>query len=492
MKILLIQPPHYYDGKCRGPSNFPLGLGYIAKVLLNSGYKVEVLDIWAHQYTDEEVRRKIPELDYDVCGISALSTQYAYVKRLTSELKKHSDALIVVGNALATFSPEIVLNNTKADICCIGEGEITFKEIVENNSNLERVNGIYFKQNNEIIKNPSREYINDLDTIDFPAWDLFPMHVYLKYCRVYGGTIIRTIIPAMNVITARGCPYNCRFCSKTFRGIRFRSADNIIEEIKLLQDKYGVGAITFNDELVVINKKRGHELCEKIEPLNIKWDCQGRANLVDIELLKRMKKAGCVAVGYGIESGSQTILNNMNKQITIEQAERAIKDTLKVGMYPIIQMMYGYPGETRETLQETVDFFRKFPYLGYIVISTAVNFSPTTPLPGSELYDQTLKDGLIKNEEGYLYSLEAGYMPDGARILVNFTEFNNEEFYQLMQRAEREIFLNHVRGHLFQFMMDYPLMHFSTLLPYIREHGYKQTIKRIIEKAIASMAQLRK
>jgi len=479
MKILLIQPPHYYNGKSRVPAFVPLGIGYIAKVLSNSGHNVEVLDIWVHQWTSEEVLKRIQKLDYDIVGISAISTQYAYVKWLVAEIKKHNSTKIIVGGALATFNPEIVLKNTQTDICVIGEGEITIKELCENIDNLSTVKGIYFKKNEEIIKNLSREYIKNLDSIESPVYDLFSMDIYLKYCRVFGHLDIK----ALNIVTGRGCPYKCRFCSKTFyKGLRYRTVNNIIHEIKILVEKYDIRGISINDETFVFNKERVYEFCKKIEPLNIKWNCQGRANLVDLELLKCMKKAGCVAVGYGVESGSQRILNNMNKKITVEQSETAIKNTIKAGMLPIVQMMYGYPGETRETLQETVRFFKKLPYLGYKGISIAIDFTPTTPLPGSELYDQTLKDGLIENEEEYLYSLEGGYMSERKRLLVNFTEFGNEEFYQFMQKTKREIFKNHIKNYPFRFTMDYLLTNFKTLLLYLTEYGYKETINMIIKK----------
>jgi len=479
MKILLIQPPHYYGGRNRPPSFFPLGLGYLSKVLLNSGHEVEIFDIWAHQYKNKEVKEKIKRLKYDIVGISALSTQYAYVKWLTSELKKHSNAPIVVGNALATYSPEIVLKHTKTDICCIGEGEITLKEIIENINKLEKVKGIYFKKGNKIIKNQLREYIKDLDSIPFPAWDLFPMDIYLKNCRLWGG-----LITAMNLITTRGCPYNCKFCSKTFREIRLRSAENVIKEIKTLKDKYGIEGIFFSEELLVINKARTIAICEKIKKLKMKWVCQGRVNLVNLELLKCMKNAGCIVVGYGIESGSQIILDNMNKMVTVEQAEMAIKNTIKAGMNPMIQMMYGYPGETKETLQETISFFKRCPYLGPQGIANAVKFSPITPLPGSELYEQVVKNGLIKNEEEYLYSLEGGFMPDGTRTLVNFTNFSEKRFYAVMKRVEKQIYRNQLKSHFLRFMKDYSIMYFRILLTSFRVHGYKRTIKKVMQMVV--------
>lgn len=475
MKILLIQPPHYYNGKSRIPDFVPLGLGYIGKSLLNQGHDVKILDIWAQQWTNENVLEQIRNLDYDIVGISAISTQYSYVRWLISELKKRHLEKIVVGGALATFSPNIVLENTQADICVIGEGEITFKEICENINDLSTVNGIYFKKNGEIINNPSREYIKDIDTIEFPEYDLFPMYIYLKNCRVFS----RPDIKALNIITARGCPYNCNFCSKTFSGTRLRSAENIIKEIKYLVNKYEIDGIFFSDELMLADRKRAIEICEKIEPLNIKWNCQGRVNLVDEVLLTTMKKAGCVAVGYGVESGSQTILNNMNKRETVNQSENALRMTVDAGLLPIVQMMYGYPGESKETLNETVNFFKKVPYLGYEGINIAVNFSPTTPLPGSKLYTEAVKTGKIQNEHEYLLSLEGGYMPDGDRPLINLTDFDDKDFYIFMQDARREIILNHKKMYPLQYLYDEYLNYIKSTIPFIRKHGFREFMRRI-------------
>lgn len=433
--------------------------------MLNSGHHVEVFDIWAGEYTKEEVVEKIKKLECDIIGISALSTQYSYVKWLISELRKIHDCPIVVGNALATFTSDIVLKHTDADICVIGEGEITFKELVENLDNLEKVKGICFKRDGEIIRNEPRDYIKDLDTIDFPEWDLFPVDVYLKYCRVEG-----TNTPAFGIVTGRGCPYNCRYCSKTFHGYRNRSIDNIIQEIKLLIEKYNIKGVFFLDELVVINKERIYELCDKLEPLHIKWNCTGRVNLVDFDILKRMKKAGCVAVGYGVESGSQTILDNMNKQMTTRQSERAIRDTVKLGMLPIVMLMYGYPGENKTTLQETAQFLTNLPYIKRSTLSV------TTVLPGSWLWDYAISRGMIKNEEKYLEQLDAGYMHDGRSPLINFTGFTEEEFYRYQKIIERALFINKLKRHPNHLLKDYL---FRALTQY-RRGGFKQLAKRSV------------
>lgn len=490
MKILLIQPPHYYDGKTRPPDLFPLGLGYIVTPLLKSQHKIEVLDIWAHQWTNEEVLQRIQKVNYDIVGITAMSTQYAYVKWLTAELKKYHPNKIVIGGALATYNAEIVLKNTQTDICVIGEGEVTFKEIVENIDCLGKIKGIYFKQDKEVIKNPLREYIQDLDSIEFPTLDIFSVDIYLKHCHVWRHPHIK----AINMLSTRGCPYRCRFCSRDpteGTRVRFRSVENIIQEFKTVSEKYGVKGIFFNDATLLANKRWVYELCDALEPLKVRWNCQGRANLVDLDLLKRMKKAGCVAVGYGVESGSQTILDNMNKKVTVDQALRALEYTYQAGLDPIVQMMYGYPGETRETLKETIDFFRKTAYMNFRAVCVATEFTPTTAIPGAELYNQALEKGLIGDEEKYLERLAAGYQPDGARLLINFTAFSDEEFHQLKRETERQIFLNYFNRYRFRLIISYLFDRFRIVLPYFKEHGWKQTVKIILSRVLSLWSLLR-
>jgi len=486
MKVLLIRIPQGYS-----EAIFSLGLAYIARTALKSGHDVEVLDIPAHNYTDEKVVQRIKHLDYDVVGISALSMQYAYTKWLASELKKCNPNKIVVGGHLATYSPEIVLRNTEADICVIGEGEITFNEMLANLDNLEDVKGICFKQDDKVIKNPPREYIQNLDSIEFPAWDLFPIDIYIENSRF----IRHPNIKCMWVLGSRGCPYNCRYCSKEFFKVRFRSVDNIVAEIKELTGKYPqVKGILFGDELLGLNKKWMYELCDKVEPLNMIWRCDTRVNLVDFELLKRMKKAGCAVVEYGIESGSQTILDNMNKKVSVEQAENAVRETIKAGISPRIFMMYGYPGETKETLKETIDFFKRLPYLSFYTITMVRPFSLTTPLPGSELYNQVLKEGLIENEDKYLENLIPHTVPDSAwrddmTVLprLNLTKFGEKEFYQLKRKTENEIVWGNMRRHPLPFARDYlPYLlrrvaaGVTGVVPYLRRHGLKQTIQGFI------------
>jgi radical SAM superfamily enzyme YgiQ (UPF0313 family) len=439
-KVLLIQLPHYYgDGKKnRPPEFFPLGLGYIAAVLEKAGYDVSVLDIWANQYTYDEVEVHIKYSEFDVVGISAMSTQFTYVEWLTDVLKKlHPSKPIVLGGLLATLNTHIVMEHTKVDFCVIGEGEITAVELLANIDHPDRVNGIAYRSQDGWRCTPPRPYIRNLDEIGFPAWHLFPIEIYLANSYIKFGHKGRS----MNVITGRGCPYNCHYCSKSFSGVRFRSIANIEEEIRTLKDCYGVRGIFFNDELLVVSEKRVHEVCEMMKRLDLEWCCQARVNIVTLPMLKEMKQAGCVSVGYGIESGSQEILDRMNRKMTVVQARQAIRWTIEAGILPHAQFMFGYVGENHRTVRESIEFWKSVPYFLHM------SSFPTTALPGTRLYIDALRMGKIKDEVEYLRLLSDGYNPDRP-LLINFSEFRDDEFFEIKRYMEEETRRNFLKSFL--------------------------------------------
>lgn len=425
MRALLVQLPH----KDRVATLFPIGIANIATALSEVGVESEILDIFALSYSREDVVEFLRKSRWDMIGINAYSTQYPWAKWLADEAKRlHPDVLIIMGGPLATFNSKLVVEKTNTDVCVISEGEETIKDIVSNMGDFSRVRGICFKSaTGAIIETTKRPYIKNIDSLPFTNYDYFLLDIYFSNMGI-GIPGVKTI----NMFTSRGCPYKCNFCSRTFEGSRLRSIDNIIEEIGRLKDKYGIRGIAFADELVLVNKKRAYELCEKIKPLKIYWNCQGRVNTVDLQLLKAMKAAGCTNVGYGVESGSQKILNNMNKKVTVKQNELAITNTIKAGMTPIVQMIYGYPGEDQETIRETLEFFDRihfYPPVGY----GKAHVSLLTPLPGSPIYEDLVTDGRIRSEEEYLLGLEQGYYI-GCPLRINLTQFNDEEL--LNRRTE--------------------------------------------------------
>jgi len=445
VRILLIQPPHIGDMVVRPPNFLPLNLGYLASVMVQEGMEVDVLDIWGKGLMFPEVKGFLSSTGYDAYGISALCTQFNYVEKLTRVIKSLPGRPVVIGGALATFSHDEVFSAMSADVCVMGEGERTAVELfpaVISGEDLSQIKGIAFRAGGQTVVTEPRENIQDLDTLPLPSYSLFDMETYIRNCSVYSkyGTYNR--LPAINVFTGRGCPYNCHFCSRTILGARYRSVDSVIDEIRLLIRKFGIRGVFFNDEMLVGSKKRVYELCEKIGPLGLKWNCQGRANLMDKDMLENMKSAGCVSVGYGVETGSQAILDAMNKNQTLEDVTRAVNMTVSAGIEPIPQWMVGYPGENEETLSRTRSTFRGFDF--------PVN-PPfiCTPLPGTKLYRDAVQEGRIPDKVDFHRNLSDGYATEG-KILVNFTSWTDEQLLRRKRELEISVRLDFYRKALFR------------------------------------------
>ena len=428
MRILLINPPYETD---LSPGSFPLGLGYISSVLVEEGHKVKVLDIKAHRYSRIHVEEIISNSidQFDVIGISGLVTIYSYIKWLAETIKKYNPSIpIVVGGSIASSIPELLLSKTRIDIACIGEGEITVKELIkalEDSKPLKEVKGIYFKQDGNVYSTPPRGVCKNLDSIPFPKWDLFPIELYVDK-----PLIVPVKKRSMNIIFGRGCPFHCTFCYRNFGNeVRLRSPDNVIEEMTILKEKYHVTHFEFQDELFTVNEEAVKEICEKIldKELNITWRCLGRVNMVDLNLLKLMKRAGCNWIGFGIESGSQKMLDVMRKNVKVEQIKKAIELARKAGMEVTGTFIIGMPGETRETVKETVNFCKEMGIYNEM-------FFPV-PYPGTQLYVDIERKGLIKDKERFILSIGK----DMTNLIINLTDFPDHELIKMKKEAEEEI-----------------------------------------------------
>ncbi len=428
------------------PSVVPIGIGCISAALRQEGWETELLDIFARSLSREETSAFLSKSKWDLIGINAFSTQYEWAKWFAAEARRRQPrAVIVMGGPLPTFSAEIVLRETPADICVIGEGEETVKELARNMGRPGSVAGIKYRDGTgRIVTTPDRPYVRDLDAIPFTPYEFFDMEVYLKNSGLFGVPGVK----AIGLLTSRGCPWQCRYCSRTFRGVRLRSIDKIVEEIGLLREKFGIRGVSFADELVLVNKQRGYEMCEKLKPLKIYWDCQGRANVVDLDLLKAMKDSGCTSVGYGVETGSQKLLDAMDKKVTVRQNELAVVNTIKAGMVPVVQMIYGYPGEDMDSIEDTARFFDRVKF--YPATGRGIcNISLLTPLPGSPLYSDLVAQGKIRDDEEILLRLDQGYYI-GAPLLVNLTKFSDEELLAnkgLLEQRIKSGYLSYKRIH---------------------------------------------
>ncbi|MHA1294221.1 MAG: B12-binding domain-containing radical SAM protein, partial [Promethearchaeota archaeon] len=244
----------------------------------------------------------------------------------------------------------------------------------------------------------------------------------------------------MALITSRGCPYNCKFCSKSTKGIRMKSLDFLEKEIEFYKNELHVDAIHFVDELLLLNKKRFLEFCQRIKKFNLKWDCQGRINHVDRRILISMKASNGVCIGFGIESASQKILNNMNKKINAPDIKKVLKICQEIQLPVKIQLIFGYPGEDRQTLNETISLFKELRLPGR-------RFGVITPLPGAILYEEAKSDGFIGDKETDIIS-EVKYLEFLSKsggwvtpqLFYNRTEFSDQEFYLILTKAENTMF----------------------------------------------------
>ena len=442
MNIALIQLPHFYgDGNSRPPTCFPLGLGYISNVLSDNGIQHVGIDLWNLGYTEQEAVDKIDFSQFDFLGISAYSTQYKYLKNFSLRLKKqHPHKPIVCGGPGPTFSHEVILKNTGVDVCVLGEGERTIIDVLQNYSTLDAVHGITYLKNGAVHHTPARAVIANLDEIRPPNRKLFDFEKIIQTSNTINAQANRPELKdkprrSADIIAGRGCPYFCHYCSKTFSGVRLRSITNLMEEIRHLQSAYSIDHLQFNDELVVVGKKRTLELCDELGKLGITWSCQGRINQVDREILTAMKRSGCIEIGYGVESISQSILDRMNKNLKAETIVPVIKMTKDIGIEPIVQYMYGYPGEDDRTIAATIQFFKEIdhPFVGFT----------TTPLPGTKLYEECKQKNLIGDEEDYILHLDSGYNRDAT--LINLTEFTDQEFYAKKRRLMMIIMHNYLK-----------------------------------------------
>jgi len=287
---------------------FPVGLGYICTAMKNAGLKFDLVDIDAHRYSYEKVARIISEKKYDVVCMGCIVTGYSKVKSLCSVVRGiHPDSKIIVGNSVATSIPNILLNNTEADIAVMSEGDETIIDLlqcIDTGDDLSKVNGIAFKTASEIIRTQTRKPISDISSLPFIDFDIFDVETYITNANIHESKVSTVNRPrALPVNTARGCIANCTFCYHVFKGVkyRYRTSKSIVNEIKNLVDKYNINYVQMWDELTLFSKTRAESLAQEIidAGLKINWTAQCRANLFtedgDLRIIEKLKNGvvGC-------------------------------------------------------------------------------------------------------------------------------------------------------------------------------------------------------
>jgi radical SAM superfamily enzyme YgiQ (UPF0313 family) len=399
MDILLINPPcimrkgNFWRNII---ANTPaLGLGYLASSLEKNGFKVEILDAGVEEREFDEVDAIIKSKRANWFGISATSYTYASALKVAASIKRyHPHARIVLGGIHPTLFPNDALQNPEIDIVVRHEGDITLSELLKNPV-LQEIPGISFRDNGKICHNPDRPLIDNLDQVPFPAYHLLPM----KKGHLTLGCAKHT--PAAMLIGSRGCPFHCTFCTTAGMGeiVRYRSAENILEEIKRLMSDYGIREIHFQDDNFSLNRNNVIRFCELIIEGNIdlSWLCMARVSSVTPEMLKLMHKAGCHQICYGIESGDETILQNIKKTISTDQVRKAVRWTKEAGIEARGSFILGNPGETEKTLKKTFNFMKELDL-------DLMSMNIMTPMPGTEIHRWAKREGLLMTEDWNEYT----------------------------------------------------------------------------------------
>jgi len=434
MRVLLI----VYDNDSY-IHTFPSGTGYIASTLLSEGHEVEIYNQDMHHYPEEHLTSYLDDNKFDVVGLGVIAGYYQYGKLLkVSEAinaSKNRPAHYILGGHGPSPEPAYFLERTGADVAVIGEGEETIVELlcaISEGGSLSRVKGIAYWDDGQVRVNPRRPLIEDIDSIPWPAYELFPM----EYYRLLGMPHSARGDFVMSILSARGCTFKCNFCYRIDEGYRIRSPEAIVDEIEYLQKNYRINYIDFADELLMSSKQRVTELCEAFirAKLKFKWACNGRLNYACGETLKLMKDIGCVYINYGIEAFDDEALKNMNKALTTRQIVKGIEATLEAQISPGLNIIFGNIGETEEVLRKDVEFLLK-----YDALAELRTIRPVTPYPGSAFYYKAIEQGLLRDVGDFYENKHV----NSDLLAANFTEMSDEEFHRSLMEANTTLIKNH-------------------------------------------------
>ncbi|MAF42779.1 MAG: B12-binding domain-containing radical SAM protein [Parcubacteria group bacterium] len=408
MDILFINPPWYKKSgniwKSVSACLPPFGLALLAAISREKGFSVSILDFNALQVGLDKFEEHLPDSPPKFIGITATTLLINNALEISKIVrKKYPNTKIIFGGVHTTVMPREILAKKEVDYIVMREGENSLIELLSG-KNPEEINGIGFKRDGKLIINEPQPIIPDLNIFPFLAYDILPVNKYYSAAGSYKRE------PSFGMITSRGCPGRCTFCNGDLFGarIRFKTAEKMVEEIKLLQEKHGIKDIVFYDDTFTSNRNRVKEFCNLIleNKMDLTWSCFSRVDTVDLETLKIMKEAGCHQVMYGIESGDAEILKNIQKRISLEKVEETIAATKKAGIDTRLAFMIGNPGETEETIQKTIK------YAIFLDPDLAI-FNITTPYPGTQMFAWAESNNLLmhKNWEDYNFSMPVMKLP---------------------------------------------------------------------------------
>ena len=422
-KILFIHPPAYTHKKIDAGLKYPpMGIAFLAATAREAGYPIKIFDANVENEPFTKIKKILNEYKPKIVGISftSLLAESAHeVAGLVKQINKNT--VVIAGGYHPTVKPLEIISDDNFDFVIVGEGELTFIEWLKNyetgQKDYSQIRGLVFKRNQEVIQTSPRELITNLDVLPFPAYDLLPVNRY--------SSLASTRKPFITFIRSRGCPFYCIFCGvqKMFtRHYRCQSPEKTISEIDKLVKDFQIREINFKDSDFLIDKENVKKLCELLIAKNydLIWTCNARVDMVNEEILPLMKKAGCSLITFGVESGSQEILDNLKKGTTIEQIKKAARLVQQFKIKYTFDIILGGIGESRQTFEQTLNLLKELS-------PDYVHLAFLTAFPGSELYDEAIRNNWFLGGKAEDYNYE--------ELQINATKISNKELAKTYQKA---------------------------------------------------------
>jgi radical SAM superfamily enzyme YgiQ (UPF0313 family) len=417
---------------------FPMGLAALAAYGHRAGFDVTIYSQDLHHYPDEHLTAHLDAHAYDVVGLSFIGAYYPYQKAKAISRAIHAAKrrpFYVIGGHGPSPEPAYFLDLLGADAVVLGEGEETFVELVEalgRGDGFEGVPGLAYRTNGKVHVNQRRAPIRALDALPMPAYERFPVTTYKRRRDAAHVPPIGNRF-SMQLLSGRGCKFKCNFCYRLDPGMRLRAPEAILDEMGYLFRQWDITHFMFYDDLMMASEERTVELCEAFiqsGPPDMTFTCQGRLNYATPAALDAMKRAGCAYIYYGVESYNDDILNAMGKALTTETIRRGVENTRAAGIRFSPNVIFGNIGETREHLQNSVDFL-----LEYDDCAQLRAIKPVTPYPGSPLYDHAIERGLLEGPEDFYERKHT----NTDLLTVNFTPMSDDEFYDALAAANAQV-----------------------------------------------------
>ncbi len=422
MKVLLVQPPYPFS-EFPKPSWALMSLG---AVLQRQGVEVEVLDLLSTRYLPRKIDERLSRFQPDIIGATCVTMNFPSTVKILQYCKTFSpQSAIIMGGPHVTFTAAQTLRDfPEVDIIVRGEGEETLPELVgalDKGKSLQEVKGLHFRLKGTIHQTEDRPFIHDLNLLPLPDRTLFPLSRYLAMR-----------VPA-SVLTSRGCPTGCSFClgyRMTGRKGRFRDPLRVVDEIEAAR-LLGFEEICIDDDLFTRNRRHVFRICEEMGRRGVKGKMYifARVDTVDALLLKKLKDAGCAMICFGMESGNQKILDQANKRTTLEKARQAVQICKDVGISPLGSFILGLPGETRETMEETISFAQS--------LGISYGFHLLSPFPGTRIREKAAEYGIkILTDDWSLYDADHAVTETEALSALEVETFAKSFFHNLGTEIE--------------------------------------------------------